>query len=122
MLRLLAVLPGQIDHKLSGGFVVASIDGLDIFLPGADRGLPLLLLLTGRRGGGSWMRVGSLALGAVRCCGVRGGSSTLLGLGGCPSILQNLVLAAYRLEVFVENLRRVLPGTSETSSVGHTLQ
>lgn len=49
MLRLLSILPVEVDNELARLLVLAGVNGLDLILPAAARRLPRVGLGAGRR-------------------------------------------------------------------------
>ena len=115
VLRLVTILPGEVDHQLARLLVVAGVDGLDLILPGADWRFPR----SGAHGGCRRSRmavVPSLLRPIGRGAGAR--AATLLGLRPRLGLLYDLLLAANALEICFEDFGSALPSRKSHVRLG----
>ena len=112
MLRLLTILPSQIDHDLSL-VALTSINQGDVLFPGSSGWLECCVFRARRWGGISWMStILASLLCAVLCCSSTTCTSSLFTLVRC-ALVRILVVypsskrfpTAYLCEVLVERIR-----------------
>lgn len=108
VLGLVAGLPVEVHNQLAGLFILASIDGLNLFLPAAARWLPRVGGTTGW--GAAVCRTVSAALGACRRRATGAGTATLLARLGATRLFHDCVLATVGLVVLFQDLGSALTG------------